>query len=228
MKIMRRVVISLVMILMILLSAPVIHGQDLSKYRNFSFGMSLGELSKQVDSQPLHVKLIHKRPALMQEATWWPRESSGSSLQAEPVWQVFFSFYNGELYRILATYDRHATEGLSIEDMVEAISAQYGPATRPDAQISFPTNELYSSTEKVIARWEDSQYSFNLFRSSFLNTFGLVMFSKRLDTQVRAAFAESIKLETENEDAPKEIARQKAETDNREAARQKNRKTFPP
>src|SRR5712692_3205783 len=100
-KMIRRVVISLVMIL---LSAPLIHGQDFSKYRNFSFGMSLVELSKQVDSQPLYAKLIHKRPALIQEVTWWPRESSGSSLQAEPVWQVFFTFYNGELYRILVTY----------------------------------------------------------------------------------------------------------------------------
>jgi hypothetical protein len=112
--------------------------------------------------------------------------------------------------------------------MVEAISAEYGPATRPDAQISFPTNELYSTTEKVIARWEDSQYSFNLFRSSFLNTFGLVMFSKRLDTQVRAALAESIKLEAGEDDASKEIARQKKEVDKLEVARQINRKTFRP
>ena len=78
--------------------------------------------------------------------------------------------------------------------MVEAISAQYGTATRPDVEISFPTSELYKSTEKVIARWKDSQYSFNLFRSCFLISFGLVMFSKRLETQVRAALAEPIKL----------------------------------
>jgi hypothetical protein len=228
MKMMRSLVISLVMIL---LSTPLIYGQDLSKYRNFAFGMSLADLSKQVSSQPLHAKLIQKRPAVIQEVTWWPRESSFSSpstLQAEPVWQVLFTFHNGELYRILATYDRHATAGLGIEDMVEAISAEYGPANRPDAQISFPTNELYSSTEKVIARWEDSQYSFNLFRSSFLNTFGLVMFSKRLDTQVRAALAESIKLEVGEDDASKEIARQKKEADKLEVARQINRKTFRP
>jgi len=60
MKIMRSVVVSLAMTL---LSAPVIHGQDLSKYRNFSFGMSLVELSKQVDSQPLQTKLIQKAPS---------------------------------------------------------------------------------------------------------------------------------------------------------------------
>jgi hypothetical protein len=111
--------------------------------------------------------------------------------------------------------------------MVQALSAKYGTATRPDAQISFPTNELYRSTEKVIARWEDSQYSINLFRSGFLNSFGLVMFSKRLDGQAEAAIAESVKLEG-REDLQKESERQKKEADNLEVARQKNRKTFRP
>ena len=75
--------------------------------------------------------------------------------------------------------------------------------------------------------WEDSQYSINLFRSSFLNSFGLVMFSKPLDTKVRAALAESIKLE-EQDDPQREIERQKKEGDNLAVARQKNRKTFRP
>ena len=79
---------------------------------------------------------------------------------------------------------------------------------RPAAEISFSTNELYRSTEKVIARWEDSQYSINLVRSSLLNSFALVMFSKRLDAQVEAAIAVSVKLE--GQDVPqKEIERQK-------------------
>jgi hypothetical protein len=224
MKMMRSVGISLVMIL---LSAPLVRGQDLSKYRDFPFGMSVADLSKQVDLRPLQTKLIQKHPAVIQELTWWPRESSGSSLQADSVWQVFFTFRNGELYRILVTYDRHATKGLTAEDMVQAISAQYGTATRPDAQISFPTNELYRSTEKVIARWEDSQYSINLFRSSFLNSFGLVMFSKRLDGEAEAAIAEAV--ERERQKAPQtEVARMKKEADNLEAARQKNRKMFRP
>ena len=211
----------------LLFTAPLLRAQDLSKYRNFSFGMSLVELSNQVDLKPLQTKLIHKHPAVIQELTWWPRESSGSSLQADTAWQVFFTFYNGELYRILVTYDRDATKGLTAEDMVQAISAQYGTATRPDVSISFPTNELYRSTEKVIARWEDSLYSINLFRATSLNSFGLVMFSKRLDGEAEAAIAESVKLEGQ-EDLQKEIERQKKETDKLEVARQKNRKTFRP
>ena len=219
---MRRVVFSLVMILF---SAPLIHGQDLSKYRSFSLGMSLVELSNQVDLKPLQTKLIHKHPAVIQELTWWPRESSGSSLEADTVWQVFFTFYNDELYRILVTYDQDATHGLTAEDMVQAISTKYGTATRPAGEISFPTNELYRSTQKVIARWEDSQCSIVL--SRFLNSFALVMFSKGLDAQADAAIAKSIKLEGQ-EDPQKEIDRQKKETVDLEAARQKNRKIFRP
>ena len=224
MKMMRSVGISLVMIL---LSAPLVRGQDLSKYRNFSLGMSLPELSSQVDLRPLQTKLIQKHPAVIQELTCWPGGSSDYSSQTDSVWQIFFSFYNGELFRILVTYDQDATHGLTAEDMVQAISTTYGTATRPAGEISFPTNELYRSTQKVIARWEDSQYSVNLVRSRFLNSFALVMFSKRLDTQANAAIAKSVRLEGQ-EDPQKEIDRQKKETDDLEAARQKNRKIFRP
>ena len=204
MKMMRRVGISLVMIL---LSAPLVRGQDLSKYRDFSLGMSLAELSSQVDLRPLQTKLIQKHPAVIQELTCWPGGSSDLSRQTDSVWQIFFSFYNGELFRILVTYDRDATHGLTDEDVVQAISTKYGTPTRPVGEISFPTNELYRSTEKIIARWEDSQYSINLVRSRFLNSFSLVMFSKRLDAQAEAAIAKSLKMEGQ-EDPQKEIDRQ--------------------
>jgi hypothetical protein len=224
MRMMRSVGISLVMIL---LSAPLVRGQDLSKYRDFSLGMSLPELSNQVDLRPLQTKVIQKHPALIQELTWWPSGSSDHSLLADSVRQIFFSFYNGELFRILVTYDRDATHGLTAEDMVEAISTKYGNATRPAGEISFPTNELYRSTEKVVARWEDSQYSINLVRSRLLNSFALVMFSKRPDAQANAAIARSLKMEGQ-EDPQKEIDHQKKETDDLEAARQRNRKIFRP
>jgi hypothetical protein len=224
MKIMHSVGVSLVMIL---LSAPMIRGQDLSKYRNFSLGMSLPELSNQVDLRPLQTKLIQNRPAVIQELTCWPSNSSEDSLQADSVWQIFFSFYNGELFRILVTYDQDATRGLTAEDMVQAISAKYGTATRSDVEISFPTNELYRSTEKVLARWEDSQYSINLVRTRFLNSFALIMFSKRLDAQAEAVIAKSLKPQG-REDQQKEIDSQKKETDNLELARQKNGKISRP
>jgi hypothetical protein len=219
----RYVIICLVIIL---LSAPLIHGQDLSKYSIFSFGMSLADLSTWIDQKPTEADSVHQRTAVIQELTWWPPLASGIR-RAEPVRQILFSFYNGELYRILVTYDRYVTEGLPADDMVRTMSAKYGTATRPTAEINFPTNETgeYGPTEKVIVRWEDSQYSFNLFRSSLSNTFGLVMFSKRLNARAEAAIAKSLKLEGQ-ENPQNEVARVKKEADDLETSRQKNIKAF--
>ena len=93
--------------------------------------------------------------------------------------QVYGQIPNGQLFRMVVSYDRSRTEGMTVEDMIEAISANYGTGTTPAAELIFPT--IYNESVKVIARWEDSQYSFNLVRSSYQPRFGMVMFSKRLD-----------------------------------------------
>lgn len=216
-----------VLLFMILLSGFSMDAQDLSKYRTYAFGMSVAELRAQLDSQGLRTKLIQDRPAIIQDVTWWPWESTGSSLRGEGLWQVLFRFHNGRLYRMLVIYDRHTTRGLTAEDMIEAISTQYGPAARPEVEVTFPTNGLYRSTEKAIAQWEDSQYSYTLFRSSLSDAFGLVMFSKQLDAQAELAIAESARL-TEQEGPQKETARRNQEADDLEEARQKNKKAIRP
>lgn len=224
MKIMRNIVISLAVIV---LAAPLISAQNLSKYRTFSLGTSLAALSKQLGSNSFsETTLLHQRPAVIQEVKLSLLGSS-SRRKPDPVSDMLFSFYNGTLYRILVIYDQHATEGLTAEDMVQALSAQYGTATRPDTEIAFPTKVFYQSKEKIIARWEDSQNSVNLFRSGTLDSFGLVLLSKRLDAEAEASIVASVKLE--EEEAPqKEIERQKKEADDLEALRQKNKKTFQP
>ena len=214
-------------LVMVMISATLIYGQDLSKYRTFSFGTSLASVSKQVDRKPADASVIHQRPALIQELMWYPPRLYDSSRPAEPVEKILFSFDNGELYRMLVTYESSAIKGLTDEDMIRVISAKYGVATRPVADVNFPTNPSYGATEKVIARWEDSQYSLNLFRSSASNTFAIVMFDKRLDAQAGVSIAESVKLE--QQEAPrKEAARVKKETDDLEGERQENIKTLRP
>jgi hypothetical protein len=225
--IMRSLVFCFLMIVVILLSTSQIRAQDLSMYRNFSFGMTLADISKQIDKKPSDSTVIHERPALIEELTWLPIQPYDLSRPAEPVDQILFSFYNGALYRMLVTYEDSATKGLTDEDMIRAVSAKYGVATRPVAAVvNFPMNPSYKATEKVIARWEDSQYSLNLFRS-YGDTFALVMFAKQLDTQAGISIAESVKLE--QQEAPlKEAARVKKGADDLEIDRQKNIKTLRP
>ncbi len=117
------------------LLTPLIYAQDLSRYREFQFGMNLGAVAKQADMKPSEARVIHQRPAVIQELDWRPQRSRGPSPEA--VKEVRFSFYNGELFRMVVNNDQYKTEGLTDEDMVEAMSATYGTATRPAANHSF-------------------------------------------------------------------------------------------
>jgi hypothetical protein len=123
---------------------------------------------------------------------------------------------------MVVSYDRYKTEGLTTADVVAALSARYGTATQPAVEITFSSTQVYNDSEKVIARWEDSQYSFNLFRSSYQPTFGMMAFSKRLDGLARAAIVEAFRLD-EQETPQREIDRQKAQDDEDRAVQEKAR-----
>ncbi len=211
---------------MVLLSAPLIYGQDLSKYRTFSLGMSLAQASKLIGTNTSGLSLIHERPAVIQEMTSWSMSSSlRSSEQSDPAPEMLFGFYNGELYRIEVSYDQRATAGLTEEDMVRAASALYGSATKPATEANSSMKTSKGLKEKVIARWEDSQNSVTLFRSNSLEYFGLVVLSKPVYAEAEAAIIESAKLDKEA--APQtEADQQKKESDSREVKRQSSLKTF--
>lgn len=209
-----------------LVCVSLAYGQDLSKYRNFSLGTSLIEVSKQVNAKLADAQVLHQNPTLIQELTWWPVQSYPLSAQPESVQEIRFSFYDGELYRVVVTYQGFATEGLTAEDMVGAISAKYGAATLPVATHA-PTALADTSTGQPIAFWEDAQYSLTLSHSPMSGEFQLVMYSKQLNGQADAAIAEAAKLEREG--APqREIARAKKEAEAVEATRLANLKAFRP
>lgn len=204
-------------------SVPSVVTPDLSRYREFRFGMDLRAIAKQAGQEPSEARVIHQRPAVIQELQWRPQFSLASSPQADSVEEVLFSFYNGQLFRMVVNYDRNRTEGLTDEDMIEAISTKYGAATRPAATIIvFSSFQVYNDTEKVIARWENSHYSFNLFRSSYQPTFGMIAFSKPLDALARAAVVEAIQLD-EQEAPQREMELQKQQDEKDRAAQQKTR-----
>lgn len=218
---------SILCLVVLLLLAPLLRAQDLSKYRHFTLGMSVTRLLERTGQKMADVNLIHGRPAVIQEVTWWPPNLPGASFQADTVEQILFSFYNGELYKISLTYDRASTEGLTALDMMKAISANYGQATNVVPDVDSAKIDSYEAKQKLVATWEDSQYSFNLVRSSFTDGFGLVIYSKRANAEAELAIAEAVKLDKQ-EGPQREAERQKKQTDDLEATRQKNRKIFHP
>lgn len=211
----------------LLLLAPLLRAQDLSKYRQFTLGMSSAAALKHADQRPAEVKVTHSRPAMIQELEWWPPTFPGSSLPSENIEQILFSFYNGELYKISVTYNQTSMEGLTADDMVKSISAKYGPATNIVPEVDSTKIDSYDVKQKLVAAWEDSQYSFNLVRSSFTDSFGLVIYSKRANAEAELAIAEAVKLDKQ-EGPQREAALQKKQIDDLAVARQKNQKTFRP
>ena len=224
MKTMRTTVLSLIVLL---LTVPSIRAQDFSKYRNFSLGTNLASVLKHTDQRLLDVKATHDGSLLFQELTWRPASGIGVSYRSESVDELVFSFYKGELYKMVVTYERASTEGLTADDMVRSISAKYGPATSIALEIDAAANEQYGVRGKPVASWEDSQYSLNLVRSSFSSTFQLIIYSKRVTAEADAALAEVVKVD-ELAAPQKAVDRQKKELDAIELTRQKNQKSFRP
>jgi hypothetical protein len=221
----------------VITAAPT-YSQDLSRYREFQLGTNLPAVAKQIRVKPSDAKAIHERPAMIQELEW-RAPLTDSSQRSDSVGNILFRFYNGELYRLVVTYDQERTEGMTAEDFVEAVSAKYGTANRPTAEIILSSTHLFTDgekmisdrSEKVIARWEDSQYSFNLFQYSSEATFGLVVYSKRLDDLAQAAIVESVRLDKQEAPQREINSRKKKDEANRvkqEKARGVNKPPFRP
>jgi hypothetical protein len=215
-------------------SSQQISAQDLSTYRNFHLGMSLADVAKQAEIAP-EARVVQERPALIQELTWQPQRWVAST-RSDSIKKIQFSFYNGQLFRLVVTYDRDKTEGLTVEDMTAAISATYGlallqstplvPLAVADATLSRTLDD-----DKVLAGWADSEHSIDLFQSAYQTVFGLVVRSRPMDLLAQAAMAEGARLDAQ--EAPqREIDRQQKSTDDKRVraatARQSNKQTFRP
>lgn len=205
--------------------AQLLSAQDLSTYRDFHVGMNLASVTKQTTMSLAEAKVIHKRPAVIQELAWRPRPVRVEpSRQTDPVQQMVFSFYNDELFRIVVTYDREKIEGLTEKDVIESMSAMYGAATTPAPPVSSaPLSQTSRDNgDTVIARWEDGQHSVNLIRSPYGSSLSMVMFSKQLDALARAAVTEAVRLD--RQEAPqREIERQQQQESDTRVAQEKAR-----
>jgi hypothetical protein len=203
---------------------------DLSQYRAIQFGTDLPAVAKQVGASASDAKVIHSRPALLQELEWRPRGLGPSpSPQAESVDRVVFSFYNGELYRIVINYDRYEIEGLTAEDMVNAISVTYG-AARPTVPVK-AAQDRYGDQQDAIARWQDPQYCFDLIRSAYGRGFSLIGVMTKLDSPAQAAMLEAKRLddlEAPQREAVRVASEQEAARDKLEKARLLNKPRFRP
>ena len=201
--------------------------QDLSKYRDFEFGMSVESVAKLAGMNPSGAKTVHQRPELIQKLDWEVYGYFEASPNVNSVRNIRFDFYSGELFKIVVTYDNAQTKGLTADDLIESLSALYGQAERPQTSIIVSGFQTYNDSQQVLARWENAQYSYNLFRSSYGMSFGLVAFAKRIESIASASDQEAERLD-KLEAPARESARQKRQDEDVQASQEKARLTNKP
>jgi hypothetical protein len=211
------------------LGTCLLSAADFSSYRGFQFGMNLSRAADLAGMKPSDAKAEYQRPALIQVLDFQPNLFHSAAAKGDPVSAITRSFLDGELFRMAVVYDRYKVEGMTTEDMIQALSASYGTATRPKAEIAY--HSYYGESAPVIARWEDSEYSYNLIRAEDRSTFAIVLYSKALDTRAQTAITEAARLDA-LEAPQKEAARlskQAAENQmEQEKARLANKASFRP
>jgi hypothetical protein len=212
--------------LAVLFLSRLLSGADLSTYRGFQFGMTLNSAVQHSGMDPSEVTLLHQRPARIEELAWMPERFSGAGGEMDPVKQVLFNFYNGQLFRMVVDYDSDRIKGMSVQDLIEAISAQYGTATRPVADALLPSRS-FSETARLVARWEDVDYSFSLVQSPYGSGYELIAFCKRLEGMAQEAIASGKRLDDQERPQRQKIDKQNVQ-DRLEKERLASRMHFRP
>jgi hypothetical protein len=177
--------------------------------------MSVDSIAKQIQVEPASARTISTVPDLIQSLRWdAPAYFLPSSAETDPVRSIRFDFYDNQLFKIVATYDRRRIEGMTAEDLIDSISTVYGSPDRPDETVAVSAYAGYEDRQKVIARWESGDSVYVLFRSSLGGDFGLVSYSKKLDASAAVSLREA-----ERQDAlaapQREIDRQQAQDEDR-------------
>jgi hypothetical protein len=219
----------------LLLVASAAQSQDRASYRDYRLGNDLTSVAKVAKVSVAGVKTVHQRPSLIQELEWrQPYAMGGSAIsQSDPVQRIVFTFYDNQLFRLVISYDRQRTNGMTDGDMVDALSATYGVALLQPSSRNVPalTASLLGELGAPIAQWADVDYSVGLYRSSFASEFRVVVTSPRLDALAETAAAEAIRLD-EREAPQREIERRDKEAADTRASQEKarvaNKATFKP
>jgi hypothetical protein len=204
------------------LSAPPAQAQDYARYRAYALGSSVSAVAALAEGTTSEARVIHERPALLQELEWRPSYLARGSASLDPIRQMVFSFYDDQLYRIVVDYDRERTRGMKDADIIQAVAVIYGaPSTTPMKNAPAPAQFVGEAGESI-ARWHDDAHSVILYRSPYTLQFRLIVTAGHLDRLARAAGERAVL--QDQRDAPKrELAREKQARDEAQAALEKAR-----
>ncbi len=203
---------------------------ELSRYREFELGSSVAAVTAVTLSAERDLKILHSRPALLQEVTWQPRYMTGAPVaDRNSIGEMVFSFVDDRLFKMTVVYERGRTTGLTNADMIAALTELYGAPTGKAAPPRAAADAL--DTAAVIAEWRREDTHMSLRRGRYNESFSLVITSVSLDAIARKAQASALVMDVREAPA-REAALSKKRADEQrqveEQTRTTNKKVFTP
>lgn len=219
--------LSVVLVLGFLLSGRTIGAQETLHYRGYALGSSLDAVSAASRGLSDPARTVHARPALIQELRWRPPYSTSAGTLPDPVREITFTFLDNALYRLIVSYDRSRTEGLTDADMLETLTTTYGtPASAGTGTQPAAPDEAFRESI-VLGRWEYATSLVVLLRRTYGPEFQLLVMSPSLSARASAAIREAVRLDAA--EAPqRESERRQKDADDASATQDKARTTNKP
>jgi hypothetical protein len=215
------------LVALVALCAHTASAQSPSRYRDYSLGANVASVLKITGGRESDVKTTRVRPAVLRDIEWQaPYVTNVAGQAADPVHDIAFSFYNDQLYRVVVSYARERVEGMTSQDFIDSLSVTYGAPTRAvsPARGSETTDRVEAI---VIARWETAESLLTLTRGTYSGQLQVILLSKALDENVRAALKEGARLDA-LEAPQRAVDLRKQEAADNEKARDANKAGFRP
>lgn len=214
------------------LGGPSLAAQAPLAYRGYALESSVASIVKVSGARDYETRTLHERPAKIQEVVWRAPYAPTGGAPADPVRDIRFSFYDNKLYRIVVTYDRDRTEGLTHDDVIESLSRTYGvPLLSSSGTARGPVPTDVPAADAILAQWEDATALLTLTKGTYPPHYQLVLISKALEARAGAAIKEAVQLDKQEAPQRELDRREKNITDARVAsqkARVVNKAAFRP
>lgn len=215
----------------IVLAVSTVSSAELSRYREFELGASVATVTA-VTQNAARVRIVHSRPALLQQLEWRPRYMAGApQADRDSIGEVVFSFVDDQLFQMSIAYAQDRTSGLTDQDMVGSLTAVYGAPSSPAPRTRTTSSLVALDAPVVIAEWRHADTTVVLQRKEYSESFFLVITSLPLDVIARKAQATAVAMDQREAPAREAALLKKRAADEKLAAettRSANKKVFQP
>jgi len=167
-----------------------------SRYRGVALGDTVTAAVASLNMTASDIATVHVRPSLIQQLTWRPNQFfTGRTIKPDAMAEMVLTFHLGRLARVVATYDRDRTEGLTNADLTDSFTATYGPSMLVSRPIASRAGTTAADAAEILGQWDDGETLVVLSRDVYPPRVKLTVSSIAGNRLLQDAMASSVRLD---------------------------------